>query len=183
MKIEYKPNPSETIVHLEESDKDRLSTAVWESGIVEAAYSLYFNKDDPTKLERNMEKLALAVEDQIDIDYLVEDLKHKHMGDCTCVPCSCMKCYAEDKLGISTIRWFSKHSLYKIDDAFKREGATIDSVIDFLENDYEKDLKKEKPASWERFTQEQYEFHFERWIREAKIASNELKQYKEDVGF
>lgn len=182
MRIEYKPNPSETIVHLDDSDKDRLENAVWESGIIDAAYSLYFNKEDDTKFESGMKELYYAIEKEIQIDDLVEDLRYKHMGDCTCVPCSCMKCYAENKLGISTIKWFSKHSLYKIDNAFQKEGATIDSVIEYLENDYEKTLKKEKPESWSKYSQEEYEFHFERWIREAKIAAKELRKYKEDVG-
>lgn len=183
MKIEYKPNPIESVVHLDDTDKDRLSTAVWEDGVIDAAYSLYFNKDEPAKFETEINNLSYAIEREVDIDALIEELKHKHMGDCTCVPCSCIKCYAEGKLGISTIEWFSYTSLYKIDEAFQMEGATIDSVIEYLENGYEKSLQKAKPDTWKTFTQEEYEFHFERWIREAKIASKELRRYKEDVGF
>lgn len=68
-------------------------------------------------------------------DYLPY-LEGYHMGDCTCVPASCPKCYAESLLGVDTIEGLGKYEAGKIHDVFcphnDFDERTIDEVLEEL---------------------------------------------------
>lgn len=78
-----------------------------------------------------------------EVEWVVRGLRTEHGGDCTCIPCSCRKCWAEEYLGIDTIAGLGKHSAAKIQGAFKI-GKTIDAAIDILSEEKE----YVKPDTW-----------------------------------
>jgi alpha-L-fucosidase len=92
---------------------------------------------------------------------------------------TCVKCMAEEALGISTIEGLGKHSAHKIMGAFG-ENSSIDEAINRLETkpDY-----TYKPESWINFSQKEYEKHIPRWEAERLAALKWLKTYKEEHGF
>lgn len=115
--------------------------------------------------EQNKKSRLDARCDELLLHYL-ENLKGWHVGDCTCIPCSCSKCHAEDILGINTIKGLGKHAAHKVNAAFGEDNErTIDEAIERLGN-YEPVLKKE------------YEQFQPRWSEEAKNAYDWLVLYK-----
>jgi hypothetical protein len=44
------------------------------------------------------------------LEYLREALTDQHVGDCTCVACSCIKCHAEQLAEVDTLPGLGKHS-------------------------------------------------------------------------
>lgn len=101
------------------------------------------------------------------LECYVGDLLGSHIGDCTCVPCSCTKCYAEGLLGVYTITGLGKHQAYQIQQAFKDQGTTIDQALEKLKS-------FEPRADWEG-----WEAHAARWRDEAAAAHRWLSKYKE----
>jgi len=64
----------------------------------------------------------------------VTALRDAHIGDCTCVPCSCLKCHAEGYLGIDTIPGLANYLAYKVNVAFGRDNErSLDEAIVALE--------------------------------------------------
>ena len=155
MNIVWAKNPLETRVELDDADKLLL-------------------------LERlKAEHLEDYGEDQADDKWLEEraadytqELLGKHVGDCTCVPCSCSKCYAEMLLGIDTTKGLGKHSAYKIDGAFSGD-ASIEEAIQKLEN-YQPTYNLS--SSWPK---EEWEKHIPRWLEEGKRAHAWLVAYRD----
>jgi hypothetical protein len=70
----------------------------------------------------------------------------------------------------------SSFFLHQISCSFKRPGATIYSVLEYLQN-YKVDRKK--PESWSR-TQDEYESFIPRWEEQAAQAYVWLKAYQEE---
>lgn len=110
-------------------------------------------------------------------EHYIQELMGFHIGDCTCVPCSCSKCHAEGLLGINTLKGLGKHSAYKIDGAFgKNNERSIDEALESLKN-----YSTEPPADltgWDKVGD--WEKHVPRWTAEAKAAYEWLKQYNEN---
>jgi hypothetical protein len=128
----------------------------------------YWSSDDDTKT-----KLDKRVDELFDI--YMSDLNGIHVGDCTCVPCSCTKCHAEDVLGINTIQGLKKHSASIIEYAFL-DFKTIDQVIHFLDN-YVPDRSK---GGWDTETDERWNAISPTFIEQASEAANWLKKYKKE---
>ncbi len=94
-----------------------------------------------------------------------EAIAGPHSGDCTCNPCSCVKCQTEEILGTHTIAGLGKHEASKIDGQFS-SGATLDEAIENLRN--------YKPTA----TKEWMEPHLARWTEEGRRAFEWLSKYK-----
>jgi len=187
MKIIYQDNPLDTIVELTESDQKefwlKIKIAEMEN-ILESAwlesnktyYDIekirkdvdvdYWSSDDNTKT-----KLDERVDELFDI--YISELNGSHIGDCTCVPCSCTKCHAEELLGINTIQGLKKHAASMIESAFS-EYKTIDEAIYSLEN-YVPDRTK---GGWDSESDERWECARPTFIEQANDAANWLKRYK-----
>jgi hypothetical protein len=187
MKIIYQDNPLDTVVELSESDRKEFWLKIKISemeNILESAwlesnktyYDIekirkdldidYWSSDDNTKT-----KLDERVDELFDI-YIAE-LNGSHVGDCTCVPCSCTKCHAEDVLGINTIQGLKKHVASVIESAFN-EYKTIDDAIYSLEN-YVPDRSK---GGWDSASDEQWECARPSFYKHAAEAAMWLKNYK-----
>ena len=196
MKINWQPNPLHTTVDLDERDRqvlrlkikiERLTDLLGEaafhikegehydlSRVREAvAYETWCADDDEPEHDFNKEVERF-------LSYAVDELTTGvHCGDCTCVPCSCTKCWAEDLLGINTIKGAGKHSLYKIDAAFgdKDGSVTIDEAIRSLEN-----YAPTRNEAWIKSdpTGERWEACLPRWRTEAAHAVEWLKKYRDE---
>lgn len=195
MKILWTENPLETRVELDDADRLLLRERIRVEYLKDLIYNAYFTLKplegaeipDRERIERAF--LALDVYYVFDDEtrdgksfdvYLDEQLAYytaalteKHCGDCTCVPASCSKCYAESLLGIDTIRGLGKHSAYKIDSAFAG-GASIDEAVERLAN-YQP--KYDPNSKWPR---EDWEKHVPRWVEEGKRAHAWLVAYRDE---
>lgn len=185
MKITYTPNPLETIVELDEHEQEvfklKIKIAEMESDMFSAHFYLqegkdwysvedarkeldpnYFVSDEGNGLDKRVQQL---------FECYIADLKSSHIGDCTCVACSCTKCYAESLLGIDTIQGLGKH-----------EGHAIYSAFNYKDGDEWKKrslpealeiLRTYKPnAAWQG-----WEAHADRWTAERKRAYEWLLNY------
>lgn len=181
MKITYKDNPLETIVELDETEKEilRLKTKI-EILYEDAWMAEYHLKEKNFDLEKAKDYLKIfssekLVNEEVDrlFEEYIKELQLSHCGDCVCFPCSCTKCHAEGMLGINTFPDLGSHSAHKIAMEF-RKYKTIDEVIDSLENFNPKmeDCWVGKVEVWKS--------HLPRWTKEAKEASVWLKNYKKE---
>lgn len=192
MKITYTPNPLMTIVQpteleieqmrykiLYEDMMDMLFTVHYELGrenpdmdrIKSTVHPDYYlnEEDGKTKQEEHVQEL---------LEYYIQELQGTHDGDCTCVPCSCSKCYAEGLLNIDTIKGLGKNEAHKVKAAFSRynpETKQHDLPEVSLDDALEK-LRTYKPkADWVG-----YESYIPRWTEEAKRAYEWLLAYKQE---
>ena len=190
MKIIWHQNPFKTKVEIDERDKERILIAYQNEEYSNILCDLNlelngkYNRPALTDLEIIKEKVGrwdeicdLSV-DAEEIQNYISYLDTTHMGDCTCVPCSCMRCFVEDMLGINTIKGLGKHEANNVLGAFgKDEKKTIDEAIASLEADKE----YIKPETWPDSVG--YEIYIPRWESERKRAIEWLKKYKEEHGF
>lgn len=177
MKILWNQNPLISDIEVDETDIEKMEDTLWNENISHRVYAVLRDKFDApndTALEKSLENLKIAYNMIPDVLYYVSELKSLHIGDCTCVPASCGKCYAESLLGVSTISLFGKHELYKIQEGFSRY-KTIDEVIDYLKNHY----NPQKSSGWAKYSDEVYNSYKIKWIAEAKTAAAKLELYKE----
>ncbi len=193
MKINYNKNPLYTTIDLDENEKKELWYKIKLERLEDLLYEAHFYLEEGSFF--NLEKAKLSANP----DYFLSDndnekssldqycdrmlesillnLKANHIGDCTCVPCSCLKCYGEGLLGINTLEGLGKHSAYKIDRAFgENNERTLEEAIDSLKN-YNPQVSN--PKDWEKLGG--YEQYIPRWTSEAKLALDWLVNYKENV--
>lgn len=181
MKIVWNENPLCSSIILDDRDREVFKLKLYieelENKLVGCHFYLtdseYFNLDEAKKSANyNFEEIQEALVDKF--DYLVKELEFgTHIGDCTCLPCSCEKCFAENLLGINTMEGLGKHEAYKIDSFFydrktQKVIRNINEVLEALQN-------YEPNANWEGA-----EVHFKRWKQEANRAYEWLKKYKEE---
>lgn len=189
MKITYNENPLRSTVELDETDQTIFRLKIKVEELQDCLGSVQMSLEDGEYLDR-AKKMAYSFEDfeesgvfdkRIDklFNWYVESLRDTHCGDCTCVPASCIKCRAEDILGINTLGSSpGKHSLRYIDSAFgKNNEKTLLEAIEYLKN-YKVDALK--PESWTRSTQEEYESYIPGWEDSAKKAYEYLKNYAQE---
>ncbi len=193
MKITYNKNPLWTTIELDEAEKKELWLKIKIKEMEELLFDAYFHLREKDK-DFNLESARKAVEpdyylgvtdnEKSDIDkrcdemleYYLAELQANHVGDCTCVPCSCIKCYAEDLLGINTTKGLGKHSAYKINAAFgNKNEKTIEEALESLKN-----YNPTKGDAWSKFSQEEFDKHVPRWKAEAKLAYDWLLKYKNE---
>ena len=199
MRINWNHNPLLTVVELDEHDRQllvlRTKVEMLEGRISEAHFDLDAEHGAWLKSIGKGRELSEAVEEAIrSLDYpyvcgdvdrngqsfdvyvserakmYADELALGHSGDCTCVPCSCLKCHAENLVGIDTIAGLGKHEASYIGGAFgpKDSPRTLDAALVSL-SDYEpKDV------------QEWGIPHVERWRGEAKRAHEWLIAYQRE---
>lgn len=190
MKINWHPNPFRTTVEIDDRDKQMLLLAIQNEQYSEILCSLKldlngeFNRPALTDLEvikKEVDKwggICNLDVDSEEVQNYISYLNTEHMGDCTCVPCSCMRCHAEEMLGINTIKGLGKHQANSVLGAFGKDGnKTINEALVSLYTIRE----YRKPATWPDSVG--YEVHIPRWESERISAAAWLKQYKEEHGF
>ena len=159
MNITYTPNPLMTVVELDDADRITLRRGV------ESDYS---DDEDNAYITRL-------------IDACQVELRNIHCGDCICVPCSCLKCHAEEYLGINTLAGLSKHSAAKVASAFGNNGArALDQALE--------SLASYNPTLWSNEARRQlwesclprWESCLPRWRAEAAAAHAWLLQYRNE---
>lgn len=189
MKITYKTNPLDTTIELDDHEKKELWYKIRCDELVELLFEAHFHLKEGQFYDLERVKKAVEPDYYLDeddkskspldkrcdqmLEYYLEELRSYHIGDCTCVPASCGKCHAEDKLGINTIEGLGKHSAYKIDNALKEANGDIIAALESLKN-YNpaiNDAYKGKEDLWHE--------HLPRWKKEAAHAYKWLKEYKE----
>jgi hypothetical protein len=193
MKINWHQNPFLTTVELDERDKERILIAYQNEEYSNILCDLNlelngkYNRPALTDLEVIKEKVGKWGEicnlkaDSEEIQSYMKELEYPHMGDCTCVPCSCMRCFVENMLGIDTIEGLGKHEANKMWGAFGKDGTTaIDEAIMVLEEPYR---YEERHEGYKDYPEESYMALAVRWNKERKSAAEWLKKYKEEHNF
>lgn len=132
MKITYTPNPLNTIIELDEHEQKELWYKIkvneMEEMLSMAEYYVtekYLNLEDARQeldssyyLADTNKKSKLDERCDTLLEHFLQELKSNHIGDCTCIACSCSKCHAESILGIDTIPGLSKYTGNSIRNAF-----------------------------------------------------------------
>ena len=165
MKITYTPNPQMTKVELSEEEKQtlwfKLKIEEFEEYMYDAHFHLQPNKwydlekaksavdadywmseddDTPSKMDTRVDAM---------LEYYTSALQESHMGDCTCFPCSCLKCHAEQKLGIDTMQGVGKHMGHCIYGVFKQEHIhTCLDAIKYLQSVKEPSATTTATLNW-----------------------------------
>ena len=201
MKIEWNQNPLETKVFLDDSDRKYLRLAIqFEAATSAISYrDLANKKETPEDIERYkkyvdyydrivfLENAEHEAELDEEVKNYEEDLQGYHIGDCTCFPATCSKCWAESLLGIDTIAGLGKHEGSAIDSCYwnttSKPWSRVEKTIDEVIKELSKPMKREKNEAWKNQTQEEYEKHIPRWEAEHKRAREWLKKYKQEHGF
>lgn len=121
MQIKWTHNPIASVVTIDKSDEERIRLVV-------------------TKELMESDDYGFA-DVEIMTRYYINSLRDIHCGDCTAIPCSCVKCCAEDALKIRTTKGMSKSigfwlmriyddkpewTIHQIIDSLTYENETID---------------------------------------------------------
>lgn len=190
MKINWHPNPFYTKVEIDDRDRERVLLYLQNEEYVEILCGLDNALNgkyrgpaltDLEEIKKEVGKWGDICDMTINSEEVMTFLSYidtVHLGDCTCVPCSCIRCQVEEALGIDTIKGLGKHSARKIEGAFGKDGnKTIDEAIATLERrpDYT------KPETWPDSVG--WDVHIPRWEKEREAALVWLKKYKEEHGF
>ena len=200
MRIVWNQNPLATVVELDDFDKKllwhRMKIAQLEEMIGEAHFDLDPEHQEWCRTalkERCPVDFVADARKNLDYPYICGDEKRRdksfdeyieerageyadelalvHVGDCTCIACSCLKCHAERLIGVDTIPGLGKHEASYIGGNFtSKDGVprTLDEVIAHLA-DYE---PKDVPE-WGLP-------HVDRWREEAKRAHAWLVAYQRE---
>jgi hypothetical protein len=199
MKITYHENPLRTTVELDENDRQvfwlKIKVEELKNRLFDVHFSLtegeFFDierarrSSDPESYiqEDNQEKVSIDKRVDMLFDTYVKELSGWHSGDCTCVACSCMKCHAEEILGVDTLKPFpGKQVLAKIDSAFlsyengEKKSRSLDQALKYLKDHK---ISRKKPDNW-MTTQEEYERHIPRWENEQARAYEYLSNYEKE---
>ena len=139
MKIIYNQNPLKTQVFLDDQSRQLLRAKIHIDSLEDIVYNALYQWSEHEDIKPVMESLNKIHSDSFEkrIDDLValdeQELLGEHLGDCTCMPMSCMKCHAESMLGIDTVPGLGKHEASYIHGAFGRDGdRSIDEAIESL---------------------------------------------------
>lgn len=195
MKITYTPNPLNTIIELDEHEQKELWYKIkvneMEEMLSMAEYYVtekYLNLEDARQeldssyyLADTNKKSKLDERCDTLLEHFLQELKSNHIGDCTCIACSCSKCHAESILGIDTIPGLSKYTGNSIRNAFiinvgdKYESRTLDEALEKLSK-FEIDPEKYNTESWKKIGG--YEQYLPKWKQDQEIAYQWLLNYK-----
>lgn len=199
MKITYHENPLRTIVELDEHDREVLWLKIKIEELQNRLFNVNFHlteeryfdieaakrSSNPADYMQEDDQEKTAVDKRVDalFDAYVKELAGWHSGDCTCVPCTCMKCMAEGVLGVDTLSPFpGKQVLAKVDSAFlsyengEKKERSLSEALDYLRDHR---ISRQKPDAW-RTTQEEYEKHIPRWEAEQARAYEYLKNHAKE---
>lgn len=182
-RIEWAENPLNTKIFLTDMGRLYLRYQIAKDGILDAAVLINMDETmDPPKhakkwvdgfdytteegqIERRIEEHATNNE-----RWLAEEF---HTGDCTCVPCSCIKCYAEEYLGVCTLEGLGKHPGASVAKAFS-VVKTLAEAIHYLETE-------PIAATWGQ--PEDWEPYVPRWKQDRNKAVAWLRQYGQEHNF
>lgn len=199
MNIIWKPNPLTSIVEVDDNDKERMLLAYKDDRYCSLLIRIQngvkgkFNQPKWTleQVETEVEKWRKICEMDIDSPELtayIDDLSGVHIGDCTCIACSCMKCWGESLLGISTIEGLGNHEGANLWSAFTKPGRDtydedswhddIDLALEYLNTPI-----SETPNKHYEGKEDLWKSCIPRWESERKNAYKWLKAYKEEHGF
>lgn len=178
MKITYAQNPLATIIELDEVEKQLLWYRIKVERLEDRLFDAHFHLQDDKYHDVEAAKRTVdpqfyctdeksPVEQQVDtlLDEYLHELQQSHVGDCTCVPMSCMKCHAEGLLGIHTTKGLNKHAAHNVEHAFDNV-QTCEEAINWLQDT---PINTDWPGSLE---------HLPRWKKEREDAINWLINYQ-----
>jgi hypothetical protein len=184
MKITYNKNPLCSIIELDDVEKELLRLKVKLEEYDEIIFSAWCSLEDNNiadlrvKLDpnrRSSEKFEHRVVELT--NHYIDELKLSHAGDCTCIPCSCSKCRAEELIGQSTLTPFpGKHVLAKIDYAFGKNNERSFSEALKILAEYE----PVRSSLWEKYPIEEFNKYIPQWKEEARLAHDYLENYGND---
>jgi hypothetical protein len=191
MKINYHKNPLYTTVDLDEHNKKEMWLKIKLEQMEELLFDIHFNLQegkhfDLESARKSADPEYYCTDEKSDIDkrcdqlleHYITELQGNHVGDCTCVACSCSKCHAEYLLGIDTIPGLGKHAANKFGGAFgKNNEKSIDEAIAYLAN-YEINPAHYTSEAWKKLGG--YEQYVPRWMADAKLAHDWLVNYKNE---
>lgn len=183
MKITYNQNPLLTTIELNDHEKQILWYKIKIEQMENKLFSTYFYlKDgkyfDLQRAQQEVEPEYYCINDKSSLDkrtdellqYYLDALIDTHIGDCTCVACSCDKCHAEDLIGINTLLGLEQHCASKINNAFGKDNKkTIEEALHYLKQD---NLVTENSSG--------YEQSIEKGKEEKNLAYEWLFKYKEE---
>lgn len=197
MKIIYQQNPLANKVVLDETEKrllfwrylvdTRVSDSLFDiSCMIEKVKNNIFTKnlEEIYKNIKNIENFVDEAEySEEKIEPFIDALQSSHFGDCVNQCNTCSKCYAEDKLDISSMPNYpwKDHigpSLFeafnqKVDSDFK--NVSIDEAMDFLgSNPYD----KSKIEKTHKITALEAQSLIDQWITKNNKAKEYLIYYK-----
>jgi hypothetical protein len=191
MEIIWYKNPLATVIKIDDQDRELMRAKIENDTLWGYVYHAQFRanpKLDRYDKDEAIKQLVSIDHDRVDkrvdemLEFYTADLEGVHIGDCTCVPCSCTKCYAEYMLGVDTIEGLGKHEASSISSAFEKHGD-IDAVIESLDNYKVQPFAENKAWHGGQFTEEYYNSWISEWTLQAKRAAEWLKNYKEEHGF
>lgn len=186
MKIVYGENPFVTKVLLTDIEKLKLRYDLKVRELENRLYDAYFYlteekyKDearvlsalDPSYYTEEEDGVKTKLDERVDKLYacFIEDLEEGyHVGDCTCVPCSCSKCHAESMVGVDTIALLGKHEAHVLWEEFMENGNDNITCIEV----YDRLVAKGAPVA----TEDWHVAHLDRWGAEYVRALKWLKSY------
>lgn len=158
-------NPLKSHFELNDDQKAAFKFAVRAEELLECVFSAEYHLEKGD-LERGLKEVKYATDDDFEsrMDARAEDrlswLKEPHAGDCTCFPCSCIRCHAEGILGLDSTPGLDKYMGHEIFRAFQKYES-INEVLTFLEKLHEG-------------THE----HVDRWNATRQRTLEWLKEYK-----
>lgn len=193
MKINWNQNPFLTSVEIDERDEQMILVAIQNEKYTSLLCNLDMELDgkfnwpaltDLDEIKRQVDRWSAICNLEIDseeVQMYIYGLSTPHMGDCTCVPCSCIRCQVEEMLGINTLQGLGKHQAYKVQGAFGKEGSkSIDEAINSLNKPY---TIENRSDSYRDYSEEDYNNLLVRWNSERESAIRWLQQYRERHGF
>jgi hypothetical protein len=183
MKITWAPNPLSTTVELDKTEKQVLRARLEIEDLEErlVGVNVHLSDSTPEGIAKANEEANLDFMDgepkrrrdeRLDLmaRHCAEELMGEHCGDCTCVPMSCMKCYAEQMMRVDTLGPIGKHELSAISEAFRQDSVeTTAQAISHMENN--------PPLADEAWKIP----HIERWTAERDNAIAYLKAHAEKI--
>jgi hypothetical protein len=191
MKINWHENPLRSTVEIDDQVRNMILLGIQNDEYTDLLYdiqcglksdTLFNNADELLVLQEKSSRWEEICNITVDSDRvysLIAGLSESHAGDCVCFSCSCIKCCAEEILGVNTIMGLGGHQANQIMGAFSGGDTPIDQAILKLATDRE----YTKTPLWDKWTQEEYDKLVVRWKSEQKSALEWLIKYKKEHGF
>lgn len=185
MRIVWNKNPLRQTFELTEADREifrlKAKLADYEFAIADAERHLDPGPSGTKRVDpaRALEALRDAESETMSSAALVEAMLREleegwHVGDCTCVSASCMRCAAEEILGTSTIEGLRKHPAAYVAGAFGPDNsATLDEAIRALDG-----YEPIRDGPWLDCPQDEFDRHAARWRADHERARDWLLRHR-----